>query len=652
VKVLVVDDDTVRRAMLVDLLGGLNHQVRAVSSAGHALDAHLALPVDVVVASGLFGGVAGVEMTTRLQTTPRPPGVVLVFGQGDGGVQQLAASRGVALRGCLPWPADPTTLAVLVQPPIAVVSAGSAEWSGLGFLETVRGPVDRVPLARLLFLAHRVGASGAAAWSGPAGAGRIFLKAGAVIQVEGVPGLFDALDDPPPEGTDLMGGVALAMRGRQPYATVMEAVSLSLATWLVAPDSIEGATVWFELDAKIPPGAVPLGSSVPRLLAQGLAAARTDAALARLWDARARSTVRVRVPDDSAESRWGLDATAMRLLKLASECTGAGDLLARASGKDTQRLGPVLRALELLVLLGLISLDGGRLPADDASSSSALPPPVAAAQPRVPPPPTRREPAAPTQEDGHAERLRAALAGMEGAHPMDLLGLADRATITEADISSAYREVSRRFHPDTYFNASPVVRGLAEACFARVNGAYETLSAPGGLVDAQRFIASRKAGRGFVTEREHQSARVSFKRAELLFKNRDWRGADQLYLEAARLDTSTWPHVFHAIRCGALSRRLTVAQAVAQLDALTTPNPAARADVQVAAGNLFKLDGRHGEAMARYKQALEADPNNRDAQREIRLHDSRREGEAAVASSATSKTSVLSGFFRRGGDPK
>ncbi len=650
-KVLVVEDDTVRRAMLVDLLGGLNHQIRAVSTAGHALDAHLALPAEVVVASGTFGGVAGVEMATRLQATPRPPGVVLVFGQGDAGVEQLATSRGVALRGCLPWPADPTTLAVLVQPPIGVVSAGSPEWSGLGFLETVRGPVDRVPLARLLFLAHRVGASGAVVWSGPAGSGRILLKAGAVVQVEGVPGLFEALDDPQPEGTDLMGGIALAMRGRQAYAAVVEAVSLALATWLVAPDSIDGAIVRFDNDAKIPPGAVPIGSSIPRLLTQGLAATRMDAALARLWDARARSTVRVRVPDDSAESRWGLDATAMRVLKLASECNGAGDLLARASGKDTQRLGPILRALELLVLLGLLSLDGGELPADDASSSSAaLPPPGVAAQPRVPPPPARREPAAPTQEDGHAERLRAALAGMEGAHPMDLLGLAERATITEADISSAYHEVSRRFHPDTYFSASPVVRSLAEACFARVNGAYEALSAPGGLADAQRFIASRKAGRGFVTEREHQSARVSFKRAEMLFKNRDWRGADQLYLEAARLDTSTWPHVFHAIRCGALSRRLTVAQAVAQLDALTTPNQAARADVQVAAGNLFKLDGRHGEALARYKSALEADPNNRDAQREVRLHDSRREREAS--SSATSRTGLLSGFFRRGGDPK
>lgn len=241
---------------------------------------------------------------------------------------------------------------------------------------------------------------------------------------------------------------------------------------------------------------------------------------------------------------------------------------------------------------------------------------------------------------------------MEGAHPMDLLGLGDRASVTEAEISSAYREVSRRFHPDTYFNSSPVMHGLAEACFARVNGAYESLSAPGGLAEAQRFISFRKAGRGFVSEREHQTARVSFKRAELLFKNRDWKGADVLYVEAARMDASTWPHLFHAIRCGALAHRLTVAQASEQLDALTPPTPAARADVLVAIGNLHKLDGKHAEAMRRYRQALEADPANRDAQRELRLHQTRAERDAASVATARGAGATISGFFRRGSDPK
>jgi tetratricopeptide (TPR) repeat protein len=288
---------------------------------------------------------------------------------------------------------------------------------------------------------------------------------------------------------------------------------------------------------------------------------------------------------------------------------------------------------------------------EQGSAPSAATAAPAAATPGVPPPPPLRRAAA-TEEDPHVERLRAALAGMEGAHPVDLLNLAEKASINEEDIAKAYREVSRRFHPDTFFKSSPVVRGLAEACFGRINGAYESLLAPGGLADAARFLAFRKAGRGFVSEREHQAARVAFKRAELLYRNRDWKGADALYQEALRLDKSTWPHLFHAIRCAALARRLTVADAAGQLDALTPPDLARRAEVLVSIGNLHKLDGHHEAAMKRYRAALEADPNNHDAQREIRLHRSRTEREAATSAPAQSAAGTFSGFFRRGGDRK
>ncbi len=652
-KVLVVDDDGIRRAILVDLLGGLNHEVRAVSRSGDVLDAHLAQSADVLVASGTFGGVAGVELAARLRATPRPPAVVLVMGAGDAGAEGLARGQGIPLRGCLTWPPDPAVLAALLQTPVVAASPAQADWSGLAFLETVRGPTERFPVPRLLFLAHRVAATGALLWSSPAGSGAIHLRSGGVVQVEGVPGLFDTVDGVPGETTDLNEGLGIAVRSGNPYGAVIEAVTTSLASWLVDPSAGEGGTVWFEPNARPPAGAFALPTPIPRLISQGLSGSRTVEALERRWEARGASSMHVRVPDDSPESRWGLDATALRVLKLASESPSVSQLLAAATGRDRQRLGAVLRAVELLALLGLLAVDGGAHPAEDAPSG---PPPAAApraaAPPRVPPPPPSRTPAAATQEDSHAVRLRSALAAMEGAHPMDLLGLGDRVSVTEAEISSAYRDVSRRFHPDTYFNSSPVVRGLAEACFARVNGAYESLSAPGGLAEAQRFIAFRKAGRGFVSEREHQTARVSFKRAELLFKNRDWKGADALYLEAARMDDSTWPHLFHAIRCGALARRLTVAQASDQLEALTPPTPAARADVLVAIGNLHKLDGKHAEAMRRYRQALEADPANRDAQRELRLHQSRNEQDAASVAPARSAGATISGFFRRGSDPK
>lgn len=636
VKVLVLDEDSVRRATLVDLLAGLGHDVRGMARANDVLDAHHSRAADLVVASGSFGGLAGLDLALRLQKTPRPAAVVLITGPHDAGVEQLARTREVPLRGCLSWPADAGALAALVSPlgpsrPLAPVQ----EWSGAAFLESLRGPAEAFPLPRVLFLAHRVDAVGAVVWAGPGGTVRVHVKSARVVQVEGVSGLFDALDTVDPDPCDLFVGLGSALRAGAPFPAVMEAVTGSVAAWLIESAALRGGEVWFDAIARPPSGAVAIPVLIPRLLAMGLAQSRTDAALAREWGARGHSPLAVRLPDDSPESRWGLDATALRLLKVAHGILDVDQLLATTAGRAQEDRGPALRALELLTLLGLVRVEAGA-PITEEVALPAPGPPVAPA-----PPP-----------DPHEARLRSALAAMQGAHPMDLLGLADRPATTEADISSAYRKVSRWFHPDTVFQSSAVVRGLAEACFSAVNGAYESLMAPGGLPDAQRFLALRKAGRGVVSEREHQASRVAFKRAELLFRNRDWKGADVLYLEAERLDSSTWPHAFHALRCGALSRRLPLKEAVAKLDALPVPSSARRAEVLVVIGNLHKLEGQQREALQRYRQALEADAANHDAQRELRLHQSRAVREPDSVAPPRTAASAIASLFRRSSDPK
>jgi tetratricopeptide (TPR) repeat protein len=245
---------------------------------------------------------------------------------------------------------------------------------------------------------------------------------------------------------------------------------------------------------------------------------------------------------------------------------------------------------------------------------------------------------------------------MEGANAIDVLELGDRRSATEDDVTNAYRDISKRFHPDTYFGAPPLVRALAEACFAKVNGAYEALRMPGGITEAKRVLQARSEGRAYVSDRDHQAARVAYKRAEVLFRNRDWRGADALFAEACRLDPTTWPHGLYAARCGYLSRRLTADECVRELDALHAPDAAKRGEVQVAIGNVLKLEGRPAEAVRRYKLAIEADPENRDAQREIRLQNARAEKDKSVSTAAItqpgSPTSVITGLLRRTTDKK
>jgi curved DNA-binding protein CbpA len=503
------------------------------------------------------------------------------------------------------------------------------EWDGAAFLERAEGPPEKVPPIRLLFLAHRVDATGVLLVERPGELARIVLKAGRVVHVEGVPGLLASLDPRLPDPQNLPQNVAAAVAAGHAVDRVLDAAALGLGEWLARTARRRGGRVRFDVRATGPAGAFPLPLSVPRLIASGLRMGRPANEVERQWASMGAARAVARVPEDSPESRWGLDPLALRVLRLAQSTVDVNHLLREASGGESSRRPEALRALDLLYLLGMIVVDGGPHEREPTVSRTvSLPSP------------------APTDEDGRAARLRDALSAMEGAHPVDILELGDRKVLAENEVQQAYRDISRRYHPDTYFSAPPLVRAMAEACFSKINAAYEALRAPGGLADAQRLLTARATGRGFVTERDHQAARVAFRKAEVLFRNRDWKGADPLYAEAARLDATTWPHAFYAIRAGALSRRLTADEAVKQLDALTPPDMARRAEVLVAIGNIYKLDGRAGEALRRYKSASEADPENRDAQRELRLHQSRTEP-ARTGPSAPPATSVLSGLFRR-----
>jgi tetratricopeptide (TPR) repeat protein len=309
----------------------------------------------------------------------------------------------------------------------------------------------------------------------------------------------------------------------------------------------------------------------------------------------------------------------MRVLRLAHRARTVGALIKEGAGSEPGRRDDVLRALDSLQVLGLLVLDGG------GTEGS----------------PAHGEGPEPTQEDARAVRLGAAYAAMESAHPVVVLELADRRRITDEDVANAYREISRRFHPDTFFNAPPAVRKLAEACFSAVNTAYEALRAPGGLAEARRFLEARAQGLAFVSEKDHIAGRVAFRRAEPLVRNRDWAAADALLVEALRLDPHTWPYALHGAWCGWLAKRLSWREAIAALDALTPTDPVRRAEVQVFAGNILKQEGRVEEAMARYRKALERQPDNRDAQRELRLHDLRK------PPGSSSGATLLDGLLKR-----
>ncbi len=641
-RVLAVDDDALARAVIVDLVRGLGHEVVPVSGASEAFELLDQRPYDLVISDILMAGIDGFEFAERLAGRDKPPLVLLTSGFYRGDAEGHARARGIPVHGFLAKPLDAGAFKAVIDALLPGKSAGRTPvveptadgWNGLGFLVGVRGPFERVPPMRLLFLAHRVDATGAVVMDRKEYTGRVVVRGGRVVHVDGLPGLLKGLDPALPDTRQLGRDVGAAVAAGHPVDRVLDAAALGLGEFLAKIVSQRGGVVSFDPEATVPPGAFPLPVPIPRIIASGLRQGRALSQVEKDWSNLSRASVKVRVPDDSPETRWGLDATTMRVLRVAQGSLDVGHLLREAGAGDSTRRGDVLRALDLLYLLGLVAVDGGPLEREPAPST------------RTPPPAAR------TEEDPRIGRLRAALSAMEGASAPDVLEIGGRKTISDDDVVNAYRDISKRYHPDTFFSAPPLVRQLAEACFAKVNGAYETLRMPGGVAEANRVLAARASGKAYVSDRDHQAARVAFKRGDVLYRNRDWRGADALFAEAVRLDPDLWPHALFAARAGYLCRRLTLDQALVALDAISAPDAAKRAEVAVSAGNMLKLESRNVDALRRYRAALEADPENRDAQREIRLHNQRLEKERAAESGTRSGVSVISDLFRRSTDKK
>lgn len=606
-RILAVDDDAFARAVLVDCLRGLGHEAVAVAEAVEVLARLAKEPFDLVISDVVMPGMDGLELARRVGALPRPVPVLLISGYGRGDLLTRARNQGIAVAGFLPKPPDPDRLGrqldLLLAPGRGAPSeAAQDDWSGTEFLERVDGPLERFPPARVLFLAHRVEATGALRVAMDKGEALVAVRAGRIVHVAGVPGLLRGLDSRIPETGDLASGIGAAVVAGHGADRALLAATAALGDHLARLVGGRGGRVRWDPTFTPPPGSFPLPEPVPRVVAGGLRRQRTNALLSRTWDALDSAAVRLRVPDDSPETRWGLDATAMRVVRLAPRLPTVGELVRTAGGEEPERRVEAQRAVDLLYVLGLLVIDGGPLEREPTEAA------------------VKREA---TQEDPRVSRLRSALGAMEGAHPIDVLELGDRKQLTEADVAMAYRDISRRYHPDTFYGAPPVVRGLAEDCFAQVNGAYEALRLPGGLAEAQRLLGARASGIPYVSERDHMSARVAFRRGEILWRNRDYKGADALFQEAAKLDGQTWPHAFYAAMCGWYSKRLTTLQAMVLLDGLQPKDAVKQAEVLMAAATILKLDGKVDQALAKWKLAVEKDPNNRDAQRELRLNERR-----------------------------
>lgn len=614
-----------------------------VTGVGNAVDAVAqveAEPPRLVLCAGMVSGRPGAELLARLCDLHPGMGLLLLDNGANAATLADTSRRGVRLAGVLPRPASPEraerVLLRALAPPLPLVDVEGADWNGEEALRRNQGGVERVPPARALHVAARCGLTGTLTIYRPSGdvaapplesdlalgeedddetdaptiprviltdpPATFVLRAGQLMQVRGVPGLFSRLRSDATADADLFTGISAIAGSGLPVEAAVAAAAEVLGDWLGRTVGRSGGSVQWSPVFHLPPGAFAFPTPLPRLITAGLRAVRGPDLLLDLWGAHRHAQVLPRLPEDAPEARWGLDPTALRVLRAAGSGGSVQEVVERAVGPDPGRRVEVLRGLDTLYVLGILRvLPDQSTPADDLAALRPEPlRPVAPADPAM------------------VAALRRALNEMSGRHPVDVLGVTERGQLNVEQVSALYRERIKLYHPDRHAKA-PEIQALAEQCFDRVRLASETLSTPAGLAEAGRLLDARARGENFVSDADQQSARTVLKKGEILFRAREWAQADALLTEALRLDPTSAHAASLAALSGAWTRRLTPDEAITQLSALKLHSAQREAEVLLSVGQLHRMAGRPADASTAFRAAFGKDPQNHEVLRELRL---------------------------------
>ncbi len=230
------------------------------------------------------------------------------------------------------------------------------------------------------------------------------------------------------------------------------------------------------------------------------------------------------------------------------------------------------------------------------------------------------------------EELRRALhAAAPQARSSDLferLGVPRAATRDQ--VKAAYFQLAKQLHPDRF--GSPALADLGaqvKDLFSALNEAYEVLSD-----DRKRGEYVARTGAGRPGDRE--AAAVDFQKAEACLRTRDFARARGFYEAALRADPRPEYQASYAWMLlqdprGDRSRARALAEAALR-------DPACLDRAALACAVLAREEGDDDKAERLLRRALQANPRNAEAERELRTLESRRE---------KAKPSGLSGLFRK-----
>jgi curved DNA-binding protein CbpA len=314
----------------------------------------------------------------------------------------------------------------------------------------------------------------------------------------------------------------------------------------------------------------------------------------------------------------------------------------------------------------------GRLTPSPGASSRTPEPPSARPTP-VSPLPSAPPPPAPSSQTPitavspvalrpeHAARradIEKRAQSIDSEDYFQMLGLAR--DVPPEQIRNAYFALAKQWHPDRVPPELAEVKPLVAKVFARISDAFQNLN---DATKRKDYLARIQAGGG-TPEDDEKIARVvdaamEFQKAEILLKKNDLAGAEQLATACVRADPEQPEYLallvwIQAQRRGdppGMREGMTSTHfddLIKLLDGVLAKEPSYERAIYYR-GVLLKRSGRVDKALRDFKRAVELNPKNIDAVREVRLNDMRKRSQPGTKPESGSPDGggLFGKFFKR-----
>jgi len=486
------------------------------------------------------------------------------------------------------------------------------------------------------------------------------MRAGKVVGLSGIVGLLAS------HGVEGSGSleelVSAAMAAGHPPDKALTWLAEGVGCWCVGVPRLPASTVAFQVEITAAGGGFPLPLSVPQMIARGLKAVR-PADTVRVELARRRTAlVRIKLPDDAPESRWGLPPAALRMVREATRVRTLGELLGSGAGGERPE---TWEAADLLIHLGFIDLDESERPSlleiPDEDATTFIPEDdLSDYESRAlffeeDEDSEKDEAEAPKaqvnsgEDDQLAEkrhRLQSTLMRLKHIDPIELFVIETSEQAEREGVEVAFRKVSANYHPDRYAKDTAEIRGLASECFGRIADARDQILAdPAALELLHLKLKAAESGEHFISASEAEQAHTALKELKRAAQRREWQLCLELAARVLTLDPDRWEAAFIQVQARYGARLIGPSQVVTELDALEPSNKRGRAQILYYKGEVQLADGKKSAAYASFRSAVAADETHTDAKRRLRLRELResRQSESDQAGSVGEKLSRLFG---------